>query len=235
MTSAAAELVLRIEQRFRGPPTSGNGGYVAGLIARHLGGSDCEVTLRKPPPLARDLQLRREGDALNLCDGEELIASAVAATVDIEPASAPSAEEALGAMERCAGFQQHYFPGCFVCGPERDEGDGLRIFPGPVGGETVAAVWHPAPDLCDADGNVRSEFIWAALDCPGYFAVRSEAGAAVLGRIAVHIEAPVTAAAPLVVAGWRLGSSGRKHRVGTALYDRGEAVAWGEATWISLR
>ena len=38
---------LVIGSRFCGPPDSGNGGYVCGLIADYLGGP-AEVTLRKP-------------------------------------------------------------------------------------------------------------------------------------------------------------------------------------------
>ena len=48
--SSAATLAetIRIDRRFCGPPDSGNGGYVAGLLARELGGSDVPVTLRLP-------------------------------------------------------------------------------------------------------------------------------------------------------------------------------------------
>ena len=37
--------------------STGNGGYVAGLVAAALGGSSCTVTLKSPPPLDRDLSL----------------------------------------------------------------------------------------------------------------------------------------------------------------------------------
>ena len=36
---------ITIDKRFRGPPNSGNGGYVCGLIADHIDGS-AEITLR---------------------------------------------------------------------------------------------------------------------------------------------------------------------------------------------
>ncbi|HEX8216163.1 MAG TPA: hypothetical protein VF577_01745, partial [Allosphingosinicella sp.] len=74
---------IRIERRFRGPPASGNGGYVAGLLADALGGSDCEVTLRRPPPLDRDLELRRDGSNCALWNGDELIASAASRRVEL--------------------------------------------------------------------------------------------------------------------------------------------------------
>ena len=41
---------LTIPRRFRGPPNSGNGGYVCGMLVRQIAGA-AEVTLRAPPPL----------------------------------------------------------------------------------------------------------------------------------------------------------------------------------------
>jgi hypothetical protein len=52
---------LVIMSRFCGPPDSGNGGYVCGLIAGYLDGP-AEVTLRKPPPLETPLNLEPDGD-----------------------------------------------------------------------------------------------------------------------------------------------------------------------------
>jgi hypothetical protein len=47
---------ITIDKRFRGPPNSGNGGYVCGLIAGHIDGS-AEITLRVPPPLEHGLEI----------------------------------------------------------------------------------------------------------------------------------------------------------------------------------
>ena len=66
---------------------------------------------------------------------------------------------------------------------------------------------------------MKSEFVWAALDCPGYFAVQEAAGLALLGRMGVVIHHPVPVEEPLIVQGWAIGSDGRKHRAGTALHD----------------
>ena len=44
-----------IDPRYRGPPHSGNGGYVAGLLAARLGGSG-DASFRRPVPLGRELQ-----------------------------------------------------------------------------------------------------------------------------------------------------------------------------------
>ena len=47
-----------INKRFNGPPNSGNGGYVAGLIAKEIG-KCCEVKLVAPPPLEKKLLLKK--------------------------------------------------------------------------------------------------------------------------------------------------------------------------------
>ena len=40
-----------------------------------------------------------------------------------------------------------------MCGPDRAEGDGLRVFPGPVAGRGLwAAPWTPDPSVAGADG-----------------------------------------------------------------------------------
>jgi hypothetical protein len=49
---------LVIAPRFRGPPGTGNGGYVCGRIAAHLDGP-AEITLRRPPPLAIAMTIER--------------------------------------------------------------------------------------------------------------------------------------------------------------------------------
>ena len=238
--SSAAILAetLRVGRRFCGPPDSGNGGYVSGLVARALGGSDCEVTLHSPPPLDRDLRLEFDTDAARLVDGDALVASAVRATPAIEVPPPPSPGEAADASTRFTGLHDHVFPTCFVCGPDRSAGDGLRIFAGSSGPavDRVAAVWTPDSSLLDLSGALRSEFIWAALDCPGYFAVEDRARPAVLGRFAVHILEPRIEPRPLVVTGWAIASDGRKHDAGTALHDSdGRLLAFGRATWIKLR
>ena len=54
---------ITIPKRFCGPPDSGNGGYVCGLLAGYVSGGS-EVTLRMPPPLERPLDIVREGDVI---------------------------------------------------------------------------------------------------------------------------------------------------------------------------
>ena len=152
--------------------------------------------------------------------------------------SPPALTEAASAEAGYAGLRHHAFPGCFVCGPERGEGDGLCIFPGPLRDSAgqVAARWMPDRSLLDQAGAVRPEFLWAALDCPGYWAVASSAGIAVLGRLGVNIHQSPIEPQPLIVTGWPIRSEGRKHEAGTALHDAdGRLLAAAHATWITLR
>ena len=226
---------LRIDRRFRGPPDSGNGGYVCGMVARALGGSDCEVTLHAPPPLDRDLAIEVAGNEARLFDAGKLIASARPAEGRLDTQRPPSLAEAEAATARYTGHAHHIFPACFVCGPDRTVGEGLRIFPGANGTDQVAASWVPDPSLFD-DGALRSEFVWAALDCPGYFAVEEQARPALLGRLAAGILEPRIEPQRLIVTGWPISQEGRKHVAGTALHAAdGRLLASGRATWIRLR
>jgi acyl-coenzyme A thioesterase PaaI-like protein len=228
---------VRIERRFRGPPESGNGGYVAGLVAAALGGSSCTVTLKSPPPIDRDLVLKTDERKAVLLDDESIVLTASRETVDIDVPPPPSLAEARDAEPRFIGQSNHIFPGCFVCGPERDSGDGMRIFPGQLHDQLrqVAATWTPEDTFADDEGFVRPEFIWAALDCPGYFAAAADAGMALLGRMSAVLHRKVRVGEPLIITGWPIGSEGRKNRVGTALHDAdGNLVAAATATWITL-
>lgn len=130
---------ITIGARFNGPPTTGNGGYVCGLVARHVGGA-AEVTLWVAPPLEHPLSLVRgqpTGDepTVRLWDGETLVGEArptSPASVDVEPPMIVAPADAERASRGYRGFVHHAFPTCFVCGPDRPAGDGLGLFPGPV-------------------------------------------------------------------------------------------------------
>lgn len=228
---------LRVDPRFQGPPTSANGGYIAGLLARQVAGV-ATVRLFAPPPLQRELQLREEDAGWRLYDGEQPLAQVRPGALDAPAPQAPNLAQAEAAVARFAGFQAHPFPRCFVCGPARGVGDGLRIFPGVVDGrDLVAAPWQPSGDLLDARGKVADEFLWAALDCSGYFAFAGELAGrpALLGELSARIDAAVTGTDPLIVVGWANGQSGRKRFAGSALYDReGRLLAQAQATWIVL-
>lgn len=221
-----------IDRRFRGPPNSGNGGYVAGYLASFLDGP-AEVTLRLPPPLDTPLQVsRRSQEEMELRTSGQLVAHAVRTELDLQPPSV-SYEDAVRAARPA---ENHPFPMCFVCGPER--ADGLRILPGLVAGkELIAAPWTPGYDLAVAD-EVLPQFVWAALDCPGGLAWLDAAAGQpfVLGRLAVKLVSPVVAEERYVALGWQVGRDGRKLFSRTALiHVSGRVCGVGAATWFLVQ
>lgn len=225
-----------IARRFCGPPDSGNGGYSAGLLAQSLDGA-VEVTLRRPPPLERELALVTQAERVELVDGSELVAEARPTALELAVPAAPTFEQATELSKHYVGYERHHFPTCFVCGPARAVGDGLRIFPAaPTPGAPCAAPWLPPGDLIDARNAIRGEVMWAALDCVGYFAVAEpDYPIALLGRISAEVTGQVRPGERCVVMGWSLGRQGRKLQAGTAIFGQdGELKARALQTWICL-
>lgn len=228
---------LSIDPRFNGPPESANGGYTCGRIAAAIGES-VSVRLYRPPPLDAPLTIQQHNThEWRVLHKDNVVAVATHSNVQAHVPKPPSYLDALALSKHYPGFKAHAFPTCFVCGPKREVGDGLRIFPGKAPeAQLVAAPWLPHEDLGDSAGKVRPEFIWAALDCPGYFASIVESRVALLGELAVHIDRSVHVEEPCVVIGWRILVEGRKHKVGTALFDEeGERCALGVATWVETK
>jgi hypothetical protein len=227
-----------IPARFNGPPASGNGGYSCGVLAAHVQGSAC-VRLHVPPPLDTPLLVRGTDDGgAAMYDGETLVASAIPATLDLDIPAPPSVAEAEAAMDRFPCYEGHLFPTCFVCGPERPAHDGLGLFPGSVSdGGLFACVWRPKPDMLDGEGNIRTEILWSALDCPGYFAaVGDQLRPAVLGELIGELHTRVLGDQPLIVYAWPMGDEGRKFYAGTAIATAaGTVVASAKSTWILLK
>ena len=223
-----------IDRRFRGPPNSVNGGYACGVVAEGIDGV-ATATLRLPPPLDTPLTLLRDGEKNRLMSGETLVGEATTDSLDIEVPDAPVLETAIEASRGFAGFEAHPFPGCYVCGPDRDPGDGLRIFPGPVeGSKVVAAPWTPGQTLAGENGLVDRRHVWAALDCPSYFGLAG-APRALLGRLTAGIDRLPEIGEPLVAIGWATGVDGRKHFGGSAVADAGGTVfARAAAIWIAV-
>jgi hypothetical protein len=226
-----------IARRFRGPPHSGNGGYVAGCLAAHVNGP-ARVRLYSPPPLEVPIAVRSEGEGVRLLFEGEPVAEARSAAVEVPVPDAPAEGASASAAGRFRGFEQHPFPGCFVCGPDRAEADGLRIFAGPLDGADgpVAAPWVPDASLAGADGWVAPEFLWAALDCPGAFAFPApERGTILLGEIAADIRGGIRAGERCRMLAWELAAEGRKHFTASVLYgESGKCVAVASATWIEV-
>lgn len=232
----ATETIV-IDSRFRGPPRSANGGYSCGMLARHLTGA-VSVRLSAPPPLDTELRLESSPDEAALFNGAALLGTARRSHLSLEPPVAPSYGEAVEASRGYVGFTDHFFPTCFVCGPKREPGDGLRIFAGPVAGrELVASPWIPDPSLATGASSTPREFVWSALDCSGAFAVLPDSRevAIVLGELTARIDGAVLMGARYIVAGWPLGTEGRKRYAGSVVYsERGEPLAVARATWIEV-
>lgn len=231
-----SELIV-IASRFCGPPKSGNGGYVCGRVAAHVPGC-ASVRLKVPPPLEAELRIEASESEARLMQGSNVIAEAKAVALDLTPPAAPTFAEAQRAAKSYAGFARHVFPRCFVCGPQRASGDGLRIFPGATGSQSmVAAPWIPDSSLADDSNVVRSEFLWSALDCTSAFALLPipEGKAIVLGELCARIDGSITPSEHCVVIGWPLQVDGRKRFAGSAVFSNsGRPAAVGRATWIEV-
>ena len=218
-----------ISGRYNGPPGTGNGGYTAGLVGGMLAPSPATVTLRRPPPLDVPLEVRKTDDGVLVVDADgQVIAEAQRAAAPADPVAPVSAQEAARAGQAYPGFVDHPFPTCFVCGPKRAAGDGLRIFAGPVGDGRTAAVWRVPPE-------VSEPMMWAALDCPGGWAIISPGRPYVLGRMTAAVLALAPAGAECVVVGQADGTEGRKAYVRSSVYGPdGELLAYAAATWIAI-
>ncbi len=227
---------ITIPARFNGPPASGNGGYSAGLLASLMEGP-AEVTLRAPPPLDTPLTVTRSGTGLAAHHGDTLVMTAALADAFATPPAPPCPEDAKAAMAGYPDADSHPLNTCFVCGPARAAGDGLRIFAAPLAGRTgqAAATWTPDADLAAPDGLLPPEILWAALDCPGAFALAHD-GPMLLGRMSARIDARPRPGQSLTVLGWERGAEGRKHHASTALFDAGSGalLAHADQTWISV-
>ena len=234
---------LVIPSRFCGPLGSGNGGYVCGRIAAYLNGP-ATVTLRRPPPLEVPMPVERDGEgSVRIRHGHTLIAEAASSPGG--PAAGIPGPVSLAEAHAVAGRAHYYtdpaFPDCFVCGMNRGPGDGLRIFPGRVPGRALwAAPWTPDTSVTNADGRVRPEVVWAALDCPSGIAAAeatalSQDTAILLGRMTASLATPPAPGDRCVVIAWPGARDGRKLRAGSAvLGPGGEVLAAASAVWLTV-
>ena len=94
----------------------------------------------------------------------------------------------------------------------------------------------PHASLDDGAGLAAKEFLWAALDCAGAFAVMPDAEQPIiLGELCARLDGDAAIGEPCVVAAWSIGAEGRKRFAGTALYSAaGVPIAVARATWILI-
>lgn len=247
---------LIVPSRFCGPPVSGNGGWTAGELAGHVGHGcpddrakawpPVRVRLTAPPPLDVTMTVADVDGTTTLLHDGRVVAEAVASLDELTPVPAVPHGVALAAEATYAGATTHPFPTCFACGPERAEGDGLRIFPGEVdpvdGRRRVAASWTPHPSLAEdwhvyTSGQERVSLgaTWAALDCIGGWAEDLLGRPMVLGQMTARIETLPRVGTAYVVVGEHRGSEGRKTFTASTVYaPDGAVVALAEHIWIAV-
>lgn len=226
-----------VERRFCGPPASGNGGYVAGLLAPLVDATEpVTVTLRKPPPLEVPMQVvDAASGGLDLLAAEVLVAEASTGSFDGDPVAPVPMEVAYAAHEKYQGLNDPTFQSCFVCGLSRE--DGLRLMSGPTSAGSTACVWTPDPSLtAEADEQSAAfEFVWAALDCPGGWTTDMLARPLVLGRMTAQVQALPRIGEPVVVVGRHTSTQGRKTMTSTSAYSAdGSLLGRSEQVWIAI-
>jgi hypothetical protein len=237
---------VAIDKRFCGPPKSANGGYVCGLLAAYIEGN-AEITLLAPPPLGEPLRIVAGEHGVELRNQEKALARGRTVTIDLPEIPIASFCEAHDAIRRSPYDEsRHPLPTCFVCGPQRTKGDGLRIIPSPLPARpddktgTLAAPWVPTSNLASEDGAVAGEFIWAALDCPTGFAAAGArhlgmtgTEAILLGRMSARIERRPHPGDRCIIVAWPTGRDGRKLFANSALLNsQGKLLAVAQTTWL---
>jgi hypothetical protein len=236
---------VRLERRFQGFTDGALGGYAAGVAARGIDGP-AEANLKALPPLERELTVEpSENGGAELRDGETMVLTVGPSEFELEIPPTPTLDEAEVANGALVHDGGHLYPGCFTCGPERAEGDGLRLFMGSVPDRErfLAAAWTPDPGLTPGP-TLPAEFVWAALDCPtiwaawfdeygdlafpqGYFSV--------LARQRVELLGSVPTGEPAVVSAWPISDDGRKHVTGAAIHSPdGELLARAESLLVDV-
>jgi len=250
----AAVASVLLDARYCGPPGSANGGYAAGRLARAVleaagrpavGGPWVEVTLRAPVPLAEPLTVRTEPPAPDAAStlsavagpGDLLVAQvrvpehAPDGAVPVPPVDLAAAEQA---GTRYLGLHVHPFPTCWVCGPQRPPGDGYHLQPGLVDAETTACVWSVLSGHADADGTLRAEAVWAALDCPGGWTALADGRVVLLGRLTAAVLDLPAVGERCVVMGRRVAEQGRKTFTATSAYGQdGRLLGHATAVWVA--
>jgi hypothetical protein len=231
---------LSIPAFFNGPPESGNGGYTCGRVAELVDAEVSVVSLRSPPPLDTALEVVREGDRVSVVHGDTLVAEGARSDLLVEMPDPVPASEVDAAQE--AGREQwakgHPFPTCVVCGPARP--DGFGIVPAALPGRNglFGATWTPTEASDDGQGLVRTELVWAALDCPTSAPVANfgDGPAMVLASLTARLGCPLRVGEPHSILSWALGEDGRKHWSAAALYDsNGILTCASRALWIELK
>jgi hypothetical protein len=226
-----------VPRRFNGPRRSGNGGYSSGVFAGLVDGP-AEVSLRSPVPLDAPLAVERGDPGLRVLHGDVLVAE-VHPAGDLAVGDVPRVDrgEAHLATGGYTGTGLDVFACCYVCGPRRR--DSFAVYAGAVGERAlVATPWTPPVWAAGPDGAVLPEHVWAALDCPTYFAshLDGEWRLSFLVRMQARLDAPVLPDEEHVVVAWPLGTDRRKrHAASAVLGPAGDVLAVARALLVEAR
>ena len=213
---------VSIPRQLNGPLDSGQGGYSAGVVAAFVDGP-AEVSLRRPVPLERALDVVRDDDgSVRLLDGDDLVAEGRPVgggrtSTCRRPSSVEEARDGDGPLPRS---RDGPFSRCFVCGLARE--DSFGVFAGEVAGAPHHGVAVDSARLGGRRRRARPARI--RLGGARLPRVRSLRGSRATCRwgcspgFSVRIDAPVTAGAEHVVIGWPIEIDGRKHHAGGAVF-----------------
>ena len=159
--------------------------------------------------------------------GECLAAAAAGADVDGD-VPVHEVEPGYGSLE---------FDGEVAEGRERG-GEPVRLARALAGDRSAAAERDGSRlgSLADEAGIIGPEFVWAALDCVGYFATGApDYPMSLLGRMTAEVRGTPRIDEQCVVVGWSEGREGRKLHAGTAVFgsDR-RLLGRARQTWIRV-
>lgn len=244
---------LVVPALYRGPATSGNGGWVSGSLACLLGagsGAVVQVRLSAPPPLDVPLPVVDDEDggspAVRLLDGDTLVARAHVVDDDtppVPPIPPVSFEAARAAGAGYPGPDTHPFPSCFACSPVPPDGEGLRLATGPLSAaglpdDGTAAAWVPHPAFDAGAGNVTAAVTWAALDCPGAWSLDLRDRLVILGTMTARIDRLPRVGERCVVRGAvdvPISPGTRTSRTRTTLYgEDGDLLGVAAHVWVLI-
>ncbi len=233
-TDTVPGVPIRVSALHCGRPGFANGGWVAGLVAGLLSGphtpsgTPIEVTPRAVLPLDAAVTGHRDGERAFLVGvGAAVFAEATVVT-DLSPAPAFVPLAVAQRACRSGSRVESPFPGCYVCGFERE--GGLRIALGRASGDGFAGVWTPTA----VSGELPARYVWAALHCPAGL-VYLEGG----GRVRLEVvtlarhRAPVPGEPHVVVAAPSGGERRTRFSVAALYTSTGDPVAHSAAAWTA--
>jgi hypothetical protein len=241
---------LTVDRRWRGPSSSGNGGWTCGSLAESLPGAPAvRVRLSIPPPLDTPLTVLTEpatadhGRAATAYLADRLVARAVEVPrvdPDHHPCPPVPFDIAMAAGTQFPGDAEHPFPECYVCGTSRAAEDGLHLRTGLLpfrpGQPRTGTAWIPSAALDSGDGRVDLATTWAVLDCPGGWSIGFGDRYMVLGTMTATVLHRPRVTMPHVITGDLLHDQGKKALSSTALYDSaGTLLARATGLWITVR